>query len=170
MLTFSRKKQIINSYSSVLSNIIFDENVNTEELQKIIDFFKNNIVLNDINPISLKKYKSTVSNIEKNVDKDNKIQQFLLNILKRRYCFLLQDIMDYAKIKLQNKKNKTKKICIRSGKELSTELKKNIEETIKNQIGENNVEYKIDKNLEKNSIDFVSNNNICSISLGFYLK
>lgn len=169
MLTTTQKRQIINSYSSVLSDIISDKDYNKlNDLQKAFSFLKTDNYI-DISPSELRKYKSAINNISSKIEKNDAIQQFLLTILKHRYSSLLNDIIEGAKIKLQKKTHKAK-IYVRSSEKLSENLKNNIEKTIKNQIGENDIVYEIDKNISKDSIDFISNGNICSLDLNIFIK
>ena len=47
----------------------------------------------------------------------------------------------------------------------SSILKTNVEDEIRKQIGNADIEYKINRNISGNRIDFVANGNICSINL-----
>ncbi len=171
MLSPIKKRQIIASYSNVLADVFLKDNYydNLAELKNISTFLKKNNSNGSFTPEELRKYKTMVNDILSKSDKNNEIQQFLMTILKRRYGFLLSDIIENTEIKLQNKLQKTK-FCIRTSEEISDKLKKNIENTISKQIEKSEIKYEIDRNIKKDNIDFISNGNVCSLNLNFFLK
>ena len=166
VLSTMRKSQIISSYSDVLADIVLSsENYSNlfidvkKALQKLSDV--NNFI---VNPFILAKYKNAVANISKEVNDGDELQKFLLTILKRRYVFLLPEIIKNVEAKLQDKINSVK-VCVYSRNQLSLELKKSVESEINKQLGNVDIEYKISRNIPDESIDFISNGNICSLNL-----
>ena len=85
------------------------------------------------------------------------------------YIFLLPEIVKSVKAKLKNELNQAE-FCVYSCKELSDDVKKNIQNTINSQIGNSEIEFKINKNITDDSIDFISNGKICSLNLQKFLK
>ena len=171
MLTTAQKSQIVNSYAKALVGILTSSsncNSEFENLQKSVNELKtvDNLI---VTPDMLKDYKNIMYRISSETDKNSSIQCFLLTVLKRRYGFLLPEIVKNAKAKLKNELNQTE-FCVYSGKELPDEVKKNIQDTVNSQIGNSKIEFKINKNITDNSIDFVSNGKICSLNLQKFLK
>ena len=160
------RSQIVSSYAKVLRDILLASNdfeTDFNNLQQAVLKFNN---VNDLNisPLVVKEYKKAIKKSSLEAEKDSLLQQFFLTVFERRYGFLLNDIVEYTKAKLQNKLNKVK-VLVYSCKELSSVLKINVENEIRKQIGNADVEYKINKNISDNRIDFVANGNICSINL-----
>ena len=171
MLTATQKNQIINTYAKALTDILMSSsncNSEFEDLQKVSNELKtvNNLI---VTPDILKSYKNIICKISSETDKNSSIQCFLLTILKRRYGFLLPEIVKSVKAKLKNELNQAE-FCVYSCKELSDDVKKNIQNTINSQIGNSEIEFKINKNITDDSIDFISNGKICSLNLQKFLK
>ena len=166
MMSVFHRNQIVSSYAKVLTDILLASNdfeTDFNNLQQAVLKFNNVNNLN-INPLVVKEYKKAIKKSSMEAEKDSLLQQFLLTIFERRYGFLLNDIIEYTKAKLQNKLNKVK-VLVYSCKELSSILKTNVEDEIRKQIGNADIEYKINRNISSNRIDFVANGNICSINL-----
>lgn len=160
------KGQITRSYAKVLVDILLSSPnciTDFENLQQAFSKLEN-LTNFTIHPLIVKEYKKAINKSSSEVDTSSELQQFLLTIFKRRYGFLLGDIIENTKAKLQNKLNKVK-VLVYSCKELSSILKTNVEDEIRKQIGNADIEYKINKNISDNRIDFVANGNICSINL-----
>ena len=165
-MSIVHRSQIISSYAKVLSDILLASNdfeTDFNILQQAVLKFNNVNNLN-INPLVVKEYKKAIKKSSLEAEKDSLLQQFFLTVFERRYGFLLNDIVEYTKAKLQNKLNKVK-VLVYSCKELSSILKTNVEDEIRKQIGNADVEYKINRNISNDRIDFVANGNICSINL-----
>lgn len=166
MMSVFHRNQIVSSYAKVLTDILLASNdfeTDFNNLQQAVLKFNNVNNLN-INPLVVKEYKKAIKKSSMEAEKDNLLQQFFLTVFERRYGFLLNDIIEYTKAKLQNKLNKVK-VLVYSCKELSSILKTNVEDEIRKQIGNADIEYKINRNISSNRIDFVANGNICSINL-----
>ena len=165
-MSIVHRSQIISAYAKVLSDILLASNdfeTDFNILQQAVLKFNNVNNLN-INPLVVKEYKKAIKKSSLEAEKDSLLQQFFLTVFERRYGFLLNDIVEYTKAKLQNKLNKVK-VLVYSCKELSSILKTNVEDEIRKQIGNADVEYKINRNISNDRIDFVANGNICSINL-----
>ena len=166
MMSVFHRNQIVSSYAKVLTDILLASNdfeTDFNNLQQAVLKFNNVNNLN-INPLVVKEYKKAIKKSSMEAEKDSLLQQFFLTVFERRYGFLLNDIIEYTKAKLQNKLNKVK-VLVYSCKELSSILKTNVEDEIRKQIGNADIEYKINRNISGNRIDFVANGNICSINL-----
>ena len=166
MMSVFHRNQIVSSYAKVLTDILLASNdfeTDFNSLQQAILKFNNVNNLN-VNPLVVKEYKKAIKKSSLEAEKDSLLQQFFLTVFERRYGFLLNDIIECTKTKLQNKLNKAK-VLVYSCNELSSILKTNVENEIRKQIGNTDVEYKINRNISNNRIDFVANGNICSINL-----
>lgn len=166
-----QKNQIVSSYAKTLVEILTSSNnCNSEfkDLQKASNELKtvDNLI---VTPDILRSYKDIIRKISSETNENSSIQCFLLTILKRRYGFLLPEIVKNAKEKLKNRLNQTE-FCIYSGKELPDDVRKKIQDIINGQIENSEVEFKINKNITDDSIDFVSNGKICSLNLQKFLK
>ena len=166
-----KKNQIVNSYSRALMEILLKDKDcagKINELQDAVCALKEINKL-EINPLIINDYNKAIEKISLNLDAHNDIQQFLLNIFRRRYGFLLEDVLQNIKEKMQTILNK-KQILIMTYNTLSSERCKEVENIIQKQIGDAEFTYKINKNISKDGIDIISNGNICSIDLSRLTK
>lgn len=166
MLNSTARNKIISSYAIVLRDILnksqdcFGDLLKLEEAIKKLGSLSNFAV----NPLIFNAYKHFLSQMEKTVEKNNEIEHFLNEILKRRYLYLLKDIVEKTKEEIQ-KQNKTSRIVILSNQELNENIKEQIKNIIYKQIGEREICYKIDRRRKTGTIDFLSNWKIGSIDL-----
>lgn len=171
MLTAEKKRQIVNSYSKVLIDILTSSSdcVNDfNECKTAFALLSDKCDLN-INPLETREYKHSLTEIEDKINITSEIQKFLFTILKRRYGFLLKEIIDNVENDMQDKLNR-KKVVVLSQNELSNHLKSVIEKEIIRQVSNVVIEYKINKGIAKDSIDFLSNGNISSVNLKELMK
>ena len=165
MISLSKKNSIINSYARTISEIILLNN-NIEEFKKVKQFVDNfDTEKLNISPVLSIEYNKKIKNILTNIDKDSLFQKAIFYLLDRKYGFLLKDIFDATYKKLQ-KVNRNKQISVLSRNEINENEKKNICNLIKKQLGENvDVDFKTKNNIESDSIEFIANNNICTINI-----
>ena len=165
MIGAIQKSRIVNSYSHVLLSIILEQKDYQNILSELKNVFSDCEISKNITPIELKEYKKVISNLFKNVDKNDELQKFIYTILSRRYGFLMNDIINTTKSLLQDKLNlKIIKVVSRFG--LNKEIKDNIENTIKIQIGNDvKIIYEIDKKMDDNEIEFISKDYVYKLNL-----
>ena len=115
------RSQIVSSYAKVLRDILLSSNdfeTDFNNLQQAVLKFNNVNNLN-VSPLIIKEYKQAIKKSSLEAEKDSLLQQFFLTVFERRYGFLLNDIIECTKAKLQNKLNKVR-VLVYSCKELSS--------------------------------------------------
>jgi len=165
MMAVARRRQIVNSYSKVLADILIcSENKESffQELYNFVDKIDNQSF--SVNPLIYNKYRNAIKDITCSFNITNEVQKFVLLILKRHYGCLLGEIIEQTKQLLNNKLHRTE-VFVLSKNELSAQMKQKIEKEISNQIDNVEIEYKIDTSIKENCINFMSNGNICCLDL-----
>ena len=169
MMSVVQRDKIVNSYSEVLVQILNnlkskDEAKKTlKELLEIADdeVFSHLIV----NPMNIAGYKSIIGGLKTKFEHDNELQNFLLEVLDRRYGNLLCLIVSKAERKLQ-KTLEIRKVIIVSGSELDENTKSSVEKSLQKRTNcELEFSYQIDKNIEDGAVNIIIGNKICSINV-----
>ena len=165
MIGAIQKSRIVNSYSHVLLSIILEQKDYQNTLNDLKNVFSDRKISKNITPIELKEYKKVLNNLFKNVDKEDTLQKFIYTILSRRYGFLMNDII-YKTEKLLQDKLSLKIVKVVSQFEINKEMKDNIENTIKTQIGNDaKIIYEIDRKIDDNEIEFISKDFVYRLNL-----
>ena len=166
MLNATAKNKIVNSYALVLMDILSDNKDALNILNSLNDSIKKDVKFANfvVNPDVLQQYNKILGDLNKSFDKKDELCSFINQIAKRRYLMFLGDIIEKTK---DNMKNvfKNKKVIVYSCAELCNDVKGFINNVIKEKIGDVEIEYDIRKNVKANTVDFVSDGQICSIDL-----
>ena len=161
-----QKNSILKSYSNVLCDILSKETKNAKEALGIIQSLAETRVLEQVsvNPANTKEYKHAIAEIATKLEKGSELENFLMQILIRKYGNFLNEILALTEQKIR-KESDEKKIIIRSKEELSNEMKQEIQQTLKAQGITAQVQYEQNPILENGNIEFISNSKICTLNV-----
>ncbi len=166
MLSATQKNSILNSYSNVLCDIL---NKNFDKIEDILSSFEK---INDnaffeklaTTPMNLAEYKKVISDCNKQLGKCDELESFFMQVLNRKYGYLLRDIILLAEKKIRKFSNK-KIIVIKSCDILDEEIKEEVKKALKSQGIEAELQFKKNDFVEKGAIEFIAGSKICVLKL-----
>lgn len=172
MISNVQKKKIVHSYSKVLTDIVCSSD-NAEKylstIRKICDQLQiSKLVVNQLN---INEYKRTLNSMKMKVDKNDNFQKFLFTLLNRKYGALVDDIIETVAKNISKKLSKNT-IIINSKNEILNHTKETINSIITNLNNSKNidVEYNIDRRMQDDNIEIISNGKICLLDTKLAIK
>lgn len=169
-MSLSKRNDIINSYSNVLVEILSNDNNKEEILVEIKEkLLKSGITKLSVNPVNVREYNKIGELLKQKVGNDE-LQKFFYTIFKRRFCFLLEDIVLEAEKKLSKELNYSN-VYVFSKNELNDIMKQNILKIVsENSKKKVNVIYDTNASLGTDDIEIRTNNKICVINTQSIIK
>ena len=166
MLSLTDRARIVNSYSTVLEDILSSR----ADFEDILDGLKNcaaNDKFNDlrVSPANVKEYRKLLKEMLINIDVGDTLQKFVFTLLSRRYLNLLGEIVAATehKMRIQLKRNT---IIVLSNKDLDDAVKDKIANVIEKKVGKgNNIIYKQDARVQGDTIELRANGNVCVLNI-----
>ena len=166
MLSLTDRARIVNSYSTVLTDILSAR----ADFEEVLDGLKT-CAANDkfnnlhVSPANAKEYRKLLKEMLTTIDVGDALQKFVFTLLSRRYLNLLYEIVSATEHKMR-KQLKRNTIIVLSGKELNDLVRDEIANVIEKKVGKvNNIIYKQDARVQGDTIELRANGNVCILNI-----
>ena len=166
MLSLTDRARIVNSYSTVLTDILSAR----ADFEEVLDGLKT-CAANDkfnnlhVSPANAKEYRKLLKEMLTTIDVGDALQKFVFTLLSRRYLNLLGEIVSATEHKMR-KQLKRNTIIVLSGKELNDLVRDEIANVIEKKVGKvNNIIYKQDARVQGDTIELRANGNVCILNI-----
>lgn len=166
MLSLTDRARIVNSYSTVLTDILSAR----ADFEEVLDGLKT-CAANDkfnnlhVSPANAKEYRKLLKEMLTNIDVGDALQKFVFTLLSRRYLNLLGEIVSATEHKMR-KQLKRNTIIVLSGKELDDLVRDKIANVIEKKVGKvNNIMYKQNARVQGDTIELRANGNVCILNI-----
>ena len=166
MLSLTDRARIVNSYSTVLTDILSAR----ADFEEVLDGLKtcahnNNFSSMHVSPVNVKEYRKLLKEMLTTIDVGDALQKFVFTLLSRRYLNLLYEIVSATEHKMR-KQLKRNTIIVLSGKELNDLVRDEIANVIEKKVGKvNNIIYKQDARVQGDTIELRANGNVCVLNI-----
>ena len=166
MLSLTDRARIVNSYSTVLTDIL-SSRTDFEEVLNGLKACAANDIFNylHVSPANVKEYRKLLKEMLSNIDAKDTLQTFVFMLFSRRYLNLFGEIVSATEHKMR-KQLKRNTITVLSSKELSRAVKDEIAGVVEKKVGKgNNIIYKIDARVQGDTIELRANGNVCVLNI-----
>ena len=166
MLSLTDKARIVNSYSTVLTDIL-SSRTDFEEVLNGLKACAANDIFNylHVSPANVKEYRKLLKEMLSHIDVGDILQKFVFTLLSRRYLNLFGEIVSATEHKMR-KQLKRNTITVLSSKELSMAVKDEIAGVVEKKVGKgNNIIYRIDARVYGDTIELRANGNVCVLNI-----
>ncbi|MBR1429269.1 MAG: F0F1 ATP synthase subunit delta [Rickettsiales bacterium] len=166
MLSLTDRARIVNSYSTVLTDIL-SSRTDFEEVLNGLKACAANDIFNclHVSPANVKEYRKLLKEMLSHIDVGDTLQKFIFTLLSRRYLNLFGEIVSATEHKMR-KQLKRNTITVLSSKELSRAVKDEIAGVVEKKVGKgNNIIYRIDARVHGDTIELRANGNVCVLNI-----